>query len=359
MLFHLGYWYGDTAASVAKVAVQFNELAIFRFGRVAPCIFFVLSGFVIAYSAHNSTASAFLRGRVLRLMPAIWIIAPISLGVLFAVGFAPPAELIERFLRSITLFPFGPWVDGVYWTLSVEVMFYGLILALLVLNRFRWVGPLMAVVGGISACFWIARAFGFDMTPHFAAGTPQIGNPNFTDRIMELSLIYYGCFFALGVYLWLSFYQGLTGLQKLYVGVFIIGCYLNIESRGAFILFVAAVLAMILSIRFNDQFGINSRINTTLRILGLTTYPLYLLHDVVGAAIIGRLVQAGISPYPALIISLIIVLGISSSIAMMIEPQVRAHTASCLALISERFRNVWFAINSTVKRPSVPRSQSH
>ena len=84
MLFHLCYWISAggsdaTAPNVAKVHIQYNELAIFRLGYVGTYIFFVLSGFVIAYSAHNSTASAFLRGRIVRLMPAIWLIAPISL----------------------------------------------------------------------------------------------------------------------------------------------------------------------------------------------------------------------------------------------------------------------------------------
>src|SRR5262249_31240177 len=180
----------------------------------------------------------FLRGRIVRLMPAIWLIAPISLVILFAVRFASPAELMERFLRSITLSPFGPWVDGVYWTLPVEVMFYGLIFVLLVFNRFHRVGPLMAVVGGMSACFWIARTFGFDMTPHLEAETPQIGNFFFADRIMQLSLFHHGCFFALGVYLWLLFYDGVTGFRKLCVGVFIIGCYLSMHSSPAFILFM-------------------------------------------------------------------------------------------------------------------------
>jgi peptidoglycan/LPS O-acetylase OafA/YrhL len=186
----------------------------------------------------------------------------------------------------------------------------------------------MAVVGGTSACFWIARAIGFYLTPHFEALTPQIGNIDFSERIMQLSLVHHGCFFALGVYLWLSFYQGLTGVRKLCIGVFIIGCYLSIHSPPAFILFLVAVYAMVLSIRFNNQFAINSRINTSLRMLGLTSYPLYLLHVVVGAAVIGRLVQAGISPYPALAISLFIVLGASISIAIVIEPRIQARIAT-------------------------------
>ena len=70
-------------------------------------------------------------------------------------------------------------------------MFYGLIFALLVLNRFHLVGPLMAVVGGISACFWIARAFGFNLTPDLGVETPQIGNVDFAQRVMQLSLIHF------------------------------------------------------------------------------------------------------------------------------------------------------------------------
>ena len=87
-------------------------------------------------------------------MPAIWIIAPITLAVLFAIQFAPPDESARfKFVRSVLLLPMGPWVDGVYWTLPIEVSFYALVFALLSVDRFIWIGRTMSTVGLTSAAF--------------------------------------------------------------------------------------------------------------------------------------------------------------------------------------------------------------
>jgi len=56
------------------------------------------------------------------------------------------------------------------------------------------------------------------------------------------------------------------------------------------------------------------------RVLGLTTYPLYLLHDITGAALLGLLVRHGIPDYVALVISLAFVFVVSALIAMLLEP---------------------------------------
>src|SRR5262245_17362533 len=82
LFFHLGYniWAGPPETTTRRAAgslIQFHELDFFKIGRLGVDIFFVISGFIIAYSAERSTAIQFLRNRIVRLMPAIWIIAPL------------------------------------------------------------------------------------------------------------------------------------------------------------------------------------------------------------------------------------------------------------------------------------------
>lgn len=64
------------------------------------------------------------------------------------------------------------------------------------------------------------------------------------------------------------------------------------------------------------------------------TYPLYLIHQVVGALFLGALIRAGVSPYAAILIVLAGVVAISWIIATYIEPQVRG-------LLRKRLDAVW------------------
>src|SRR6266516_7176941 len=102
MRFHLGYvlWAGDSFKTPVRAAgllsMRFEELAFFNVGHIGVDIFFVISGFIIAYSAENSSAYEFLRSRIVRLVPAVWIIAPVTLAVAAAIGFSSTTDLCLR-----------------------------------------------------------------------------------------------------------------------------------------------------------------------------------------------------------------------------------------------------------------------
>ncbi|WP_247769417.1 acyltransferase [Bradyrhizobium sp. 192] len=100
------------------------------FGWVGVEIFFVISGFVIANSASQSSPGAFLLGRALRLYPAVWVCATATLLVLLLFGSGPASELILPYIHAMLMVPkgvTGQWLDEVYWTLAAETAFYGLV----------------------------------------------------------------------------------------------------------------------------------------------------------------------------------------------------------------------------------------
>lgn len=132
--FHVGFsvWQdGRRTPFAIPGAVAFPESAsAFWFGWVGVEIFFVISGLVIAQSAVGKSCGEFARSRVLRLYPAVWICAPLTALVLLYASTSSPRHIALQLLGSFTLSPvFLPYIDGQYWTLGVEIVFYAVVAA--------------------------------------------------------------------------------------------------------------------------------------------------------------------------------------------------------------------------------------
>ena len=87
------------------------------------------------------------------------------------------------------------------------------------------------------------------------------------------------------------------------------------------ILFVAALLAIIASMLGTRH--LRHRSFRLARILGLATYPPYLLHEIVGATIMKVVLIAGGGKYTALIIAICLCVLASMAIAVYMEPSIR------------------------------------
>lgn len=229
-----------------------------HWGWVGVPVFFVISGFVIAMSAESKTAAEFVRGRAIRLYPAAWVAATITLIVVGASG--------GEYLRSITLFPVGPWVDDVYWTLAVEIVFYSLV----AIGVWRGVSlrKLALGLGLYSAAFWALKA------ANSAVGLVDLSA--IEDYEGFLLLLHDGVFFAIGMLLWQKRYS----LMTLFVAVGIVAVFARsqaISEQGAIVaplVWLAATVAVVLSAKLGGSWSA--------RTIGLMTYPLYLIHNEVG-----------------------------------------------------------------------------
>ncbi|MDZ4045804.1 MAG: acyltransferase, partial [Rhodoglobus sp.] len=104
-----------------------GEMAAFSTGMVGVSLFYILSGFVMAWTAQpDDTARAFYRRRFARVYPAYiaaWLISlvlAISDGSLAGVDFIPPT-LLQSWVPNDTVYFAG---NAVFWSLSVEAFFY-------------------------------------------------------------------------------------------------------------------------------------------------------------------------------------------------------------------------------------------
>lgn len=118
-------------------------------GRLGVIIFFAVSGFVICRSfggPREGGARRFLIKRFCRLYPAYWVSMLAGSLVWWASGNGFDWPLI---LGNATMLPgtLGqPILVGVYWTLEIELLFYGLCLGLYLARALDWRAVLAACV---------------------------------------------------------------------------------------------------------------------------------------------------------------------------------------------------------------------
>lgn len=261
VVYHLAFWWWQPGQGANDFYEPLQPLGPFvSYGWVGVPIFFVISGFVIAFSASHKDARGFVIGRALRLYPAAWICASITFLV---------AGSWSDYLRSVLLSPIGPWVSGVYWTLGIEIVFYALVS--LALWRGWNLTRLALGLGAWSTAFW-ALNVPFD----FSAIEGYRG---------YLLLAHDGIFFAVGMLLFqkrhLLVAAGLAGVG--FIAVAWRSHAMDIAGAPFFVapLVWAAATAVVAWCAFrNPPF----RWLPT-RTLGLMTYPLYLIHAEVGRAV--------------------------------------------------------------------------
>jgi peptidoglycan/LPS O-acetylase OafA/YrhL len=301
---------------------------ILAYGWIGVQIFFVISGFVIAYSANGNDALSFAKSRILRLAPSAWLCATFTAIVLMWAGAAPISEIVLIYVRTALFFPLSPWIDSPYWTLGIELAFYGLIFILLATNRFSSIMRIIGVVGVMSSTAWV---FTMLALPLVADGLATSVADGLHTRPYHLSFVTFGCHFAIGVYLWRSTSRPLTRVETLLLSYFFLGGGCEIygfttrseadlpPSLVPLLLWTLAMFYLAATVKFNDACMRLLRYFPT-RQVGLLTYPLYLVHNTIGIAIISMLVADQVNYWIALACATLASFALAAIVCFVLEP---------------------------------------
>lgn len=162
---------------LAGVAPAVSSWAVYT--SLGPELFFVISGFVILMTAWGRSVPDVIGSRIGRLFPAYWV-AVLATGALLLWVWPGKVVTGDQVLVNLTLLQSlvdVGHVDGVYWTLWVELRFYALMVLLAAVGvtrrRVLWFAALWPaaallarVLGWSDAVTWLVAPY----APLFAAG---------------------------------------------------------------------------------------------------------------------------------------------------------------------------------------------
>ncbi len=299
-------------------------------------VFFFISGFVIALSAEGRTAVGFARARFLRLMPAFWALVALCFAITLAYTPAPLAASFDRLFRSVLLYPLGPWLDGVYWTLTVEIVFYAVVALLLAIGAFRRIEHLVQAWAVVTAAL-LAIALGVG-SGLLASGGIAGALAGFVDSYASRPLlISTGPYFALGVLVYGMVRNGVTSRRLGFAALAAVGgamsVYLSTGRVDGPLIWGAAMVLTLAGLAWEAsgrRLTRSERIGSWLRLAGLASYPLYLVHQISGAWLLGRLIDATGSPLVALCGAMAACVVFSLAFAALAEPRLRAGFAALI-----------------------------
>jgi peptidoglycan/LPS O-acetylase OafA/YrhL len=385
--YHFGFmfWLPDVPAGriMQLPRLAGDQLPAVWFGFIGVQIFFVISGFVISYSAERSNAFEFFRDRFVRLAPCLWICATLSLFIYFI--FAIDGPIFRSYLKEITFYPFGPWLDIVVWTLGVEISFYACIFVLLSMGRFAQIGYLAAYLGVASLLY---QAFSIGMHCDVLAWTGDCSGWRREWRTGELTLLDHGSFFSVGIFLWLWLVKGRPVSHLWWVlpaaiacVVQIVGCYGHAYRAGHLVgyhgpyspwlpvmMWAVGVLAIVASVRFNAEIkaACGDRMSRFIRLIGLSTYPLYLVHVVSAGVIVWALYKIGVGLTVAIWSAGFAVVALSFVIVLAFEPPLKFllrrllnQAGTALSASIPRLNFLFVPATAVVQERPQERSRSH
>ncbi len=278
-----------------------------NYGYLGVDLFFIISGFVITLSSDGRTLSQFVSARFIRLFPVFWICVSITALFILILG-TSGAISAGQYLANLTMIPhlYGnhEHLDGSYWTLLVELKFYLVIAAVLLLRTIINI-PLQkfAIFASLpllySALYYdpysttfinnfvgsVFHLYAEDYAQYFIAGILFYG-------IYRNSRQYYN-YLALSICYIVAVIEGVSVNENYLLNPWITTLYIT--------LFFGLFLIISLKKISNSSLallGMNYR--KILILLGAVTYPLYLLHSKITSIFIETFSRDIIPPYIAL-----------------------------------------------------------
>jgi peptidoglycan/LPS O-acetylase OafA/YrhL len=313
---------------------DFEALAIY--GYIGVDWFFVISGFVIAWTAQSRSAVNFAILRFARLYPAY--IACMSLTFLLTVlyGWQRATPGLADWVANLTMAAplLGrPFMDGAYWSILVEIIFYGWVFLLLAGGLWKYRVPITFgwLALSIANMTWLEiELLRFLLITDFA--------PWFIIGMMMHDMRERGLRLASAVILVTAFIASCLSLT-IQVPEFLRDYGAAPDLSTLFGLNAIGVLLVALAVQ---PWQISQRLSRIAMFAGAISYPLYLLHQHAGYMLIDRL-GPKLGAWPAFALSAAAVIFVAAATTELIErplrPVIVRHLSKLVAALGHSLKS--------------------
>ncbi|MBN9086646.1 MAG: acyltransferase [Reyranella sp.] len=278
-------------------------------GHFGVELFFIISGFVILMTIERKgTVRAFAAARATRLLPC-FLAALVLATLILCVAPMPPLDTptVRRFIANLTMAPLllgERVVDLPYWTLTYEMVFYiamGVLLALGRLRSVEWIALGWMAVG-------VAYPLLLDSASHY--------------RVTIILMAYHSNFFVIGMCLYLIHVGRARAVTWLALAAAVA---MSARGGGEQAFYASGVLYLSLTVAFatavwaaTTDLGRRMAL-PPLVFLGRISYPLYLVHVVIGYQVIRLGVDRGWSTTEGVVAAMAVSLAAAALLHYLIE----------------------------------------
>ena len=249
-------------------------------GCHAVYTFFILSGFLTMYSSYHKrdASKTFLVKRVIRLYPIFWICVLVT--TLYMMLIMPErVRTLQQIILNFTMVPAlfrSEAVDGVYWTLSKELMFY-VIYALAI----KWGNIFKS-----KAWLWLWLAIGI-LGSFYCCGSIDFPAQSL---VSFLFIPEYAFSFLAGCGIF-YFYHEENNVQRIKMIIFVLICIgycavLKTTEVTIFFIIMILLVGACANKHINEKLDFLKNVFLPILFVSEISYPLYLTHQFIGFGII-------------------------------------------------------------------------
>ena len=278
---------------------------VFPAGHYGVNLFFIISGFVIFMTLERTKHPFdFVVSRFSRLFPAFWVAIALTWTVTQAFGLPGKEVNLSHALLNVFMLHglLGvPHVDGVYWTLEVELLFYIGMLTLYLwgrLHRVHWV--IWALLFLRMAYYVAANQFGVDLSW----------------TLSRLLILKYVPWFALGICVYQSFEPAAGHPQSMrWTMLAALTCLLLVD--GWQLAALATLMSVVVWAAARGSLPLLEQ--PVLVFFGTISYTLYLLHENIGWVVQRTVLSQGASFDLSIVLALVVCVALASALTQWVE----------------------------------------